>query len=433
MNEVKNINTLIRLTEELKELKTRQDERMKAQHARFNVFTTVLKAQDEVRLHTRFLQNLLHPQGTHDCGDLFLRLFLESLNHCLVIGHDNSRVALEWTDYLRKDTTARKEVRTDKGQLDLLIESKSHTLVIENKIYHHEGERQLARYVEYTESFPEGTQSKVLYLTLNGKAATTAEDKEYYRISYQEHILHWLEKCLEATYSVPPINQVLLQYKKVVQQLTNLTFDTTIMSHINSAIHTNPSLIENAHAVLAEWDKIKEEIKGKLPEAFKIELQDDYDVDFRKGMVKEAIQGFIKDDFAGLTLRSKKDDVVKPSQFEIWLELNKENNLTIGIETKWQKGNLNEDEALLLQKINDPLIEAMGQVNIDHDPIRSTWNANEWFIGLFYLKKDFLGSDESYIKMLDQKSFDSAVKEASIGIRHFMKAFTEIYNHQTKN
>lgn len=57
----------------------RADERARVTHERFNIFTTLLKEEDEVRLHTRFIHCLLDPAGFHDCGTLFLDLFLAAL------------------------------------------------------------------------------------------------------------------------------------------------------------------------------------------------------------------------------------------------------------------------------------------------------------------------------------------------------------------
>ena len=44
----------------------------------FNLFTTLLKPNDELRLHSRFLNFLLNPNGEHCQGSLFLDLFLEN-------------------------------------------------------------------------------------------------------------------------------------------------------------------------------------------------------------------------------------------------------------------------------------------------------------------------------------------------------------------
>ena len=43
----------------------------------FNVFTTLLKPTDEVRLHSRFIESLLNVKGEHYQGSLFLDIFLK--------------------------------------------------------------------------------------------------------------------------------------------------------------------------------------------------------------------------------------------------------------------------------------------------------------------------------------------------------------------
>src|SRR5438046_832839 len=79
---------LEQLLEMLREAETRADERSKVTHERFNVFTTLLEAHDEVRLHTRFLHCLLDPKGCHDCESLFLDLFSATLAEFPGVNHD---------------------------------------------------------------------------------------------------------------------------------------------------------------------------------------------------------------------------------------------------------------------------------------------------------------------------------------------------------
>ncbi len=45
----------------------------------FNIFTLMLKAGDEVNLHSKFIAELLNPKGTHHQGQQFLALFLEEI------------------------------------------------------------------------------------------------------------------------------------------------------------------------------------------------------------------------------------------------------------------------------------------------------------------------------------------------------------------
>lgn len=73
----------------------------------------------------------------------------------------------------------RKEVsKPPCDQLDLLLESKIHVLVIENNIHAEEQYRQLAYYIEYVES-KKSKIRQVFYLILGGKQAMTDEGGDY--------------------------------------------------------------------------------------------------------------------------------------------------------------------------------------------------------------------------------------------------------------
>src|ERR1035437_7363359 len=54
---------LLTVTKMIAEAHIRAEERAKAAHERFNVFTTLLGENDEVLLHTRFLHCLLDPKA----------------------------------------------------------------------------------------------------------------------------------------------------------------------------------------------------------------------------------------------------------------------------------------------------------------------------------------------------------------------------------
>ena len=78
------------LSQKLRDESIRACERAKATHERFNVFTTLQRQEDEVRLHTRFIHYLLNPDGGHDCGALFLNLFFATLTEHPVLNHAGS-------------------------------------------------------------------------------------------------------------------------------------------------------------------------------------------------------------------------------------------------------------------------------------------------------------------------------------------------------
>ncbi|RXJ73517.1 hypothetical protein CS022_09830 [Veronia nyctiphanis] len=58
------------LFELLKQLELRYSEPPK-----YNLFNVLRSAHDEVRLHSRFLADLLNPEGRHQHGRSFLELF----------------------------------------------------------------------------------------------------------------------------------------------------------------------------------------------------------------------------------------------------------------------------------------------------------------------------------------------------------------------
>ena len=44
---------------------------------KFNIFSILRKSSDEVNLHSKFIYELLNPNGSHQQGDIFLNLFIE--------------------------------------------------------------------------------------------------------------------------------------------------------------------------------------------------------------------------------------------------------------------------------------------------------------------------------------------------------------------
>ncbi len=275
----------------ISEAHVRANERAKATHERFNVFTTVLKAGDEVRLHTRFIHCLLDPKGLHDCGSRFLELFFETLKDSKGRDHNDREMPFDLSTKEAAWTVYKEASRSGCGQMDILLERAGYGIAIENKIGAREQENQVSCYADYlTTRFDEN--SLVIYLTLDGKKSDTAGVKKHYlRISYAIHILDWLEKCLRETYQIIPINQVLLQYREVVRELTGRTLNTENMKPIIEYVRQNPDIIRfrseiataAEKAVWETWDAIEDGIKKGLPPGWDWEIvgqvrQGDYSI-----------------------------------------------------------------------------------------------------------------------------------------------------------
>ena len=113
----------------------------------FNIFSILRKPNDEVNLHSRFIFELLNPNGSHQQGDRFLKLFFQELN-----------LEQESHSY---------EVFREKFNIDILLTSQYRAIIIENKIDTQDHSNQLSNYYQRIQE--EGyskNQIVFFYLTL---------------------------------------------------------------------------------------------------------------------------------------------------------------------------------------------------------------------------------------------------------------------------
>lgn len=234
--------TYLAITKEILTALAKEESHAKATHERFNVFSILLNESDEVRLHTRFLHCLLDPRGAHDCDSLFLKLFLQTLLELQLVTHNDKRVESPISINERKWTVSKEASLPGHGQIDLLLESPGFGIAIENKIHAGEQPKQLECYKDYLQK-RHGSSFALIYLTLDGKIAYTAGQHDYYRISYKEHILAWLDSCLRETYHIIPVNQALIQYRAVVRRLTKQNLESEFMKPVLEMIRQNPDIV----------------------------------------------------------------------------------------------------------------------------------------------------------------------------------------------
>ncbi|MFA6173651.1 MAG: PD-(D/E)XK nuclease family protein [Kiritimatiellales bacterium] len=252
------VQSLAKVAREIEKLEHAREVHLKATHGRFNLFTTLLAPHEEVCLHTRYLEHLLNPNGTHDCDGLFLDLFLKA-------------VGLSGLDAKRCKHVENERVTGKFGNIDIYLEFEDAILVIENKIYAGDQPKQLQRYFEYAKQRNKGSVH-VLYLTLDGHEPSQdsrgylEEGSGYRRISYREDILKWLENCLQNTFSFVNINQALQQYRALVKWLCGEPLEGKYMDKIKDMIKACPDIVRHAK----EIKKVLEEIEwGPTNEAQK--------------------------------------------------------------------------------------------------------------------------------------------------------------------
>ena len=205
-----------------------QQEMEKAQVNGFNIFTILRKPGEEVALHSRFLAELLSPKGSHGKGDVFQKLFIEQvINNAIGTEEDDWQRSPISTD---SNFSCYYENSEDvDGRIDLVLRRNDCAVVIENKIYASDQERQLKRYFDAAKTWV-GDEAKVyvVYLNLYGEDVSDwgrggLANKDYGIITYETDIKNWLESCAKEAFDVPHLRETIVQYKRLVERLTGQT------------------------------------------------------------------------------------------------------------------------------------------------------------------------------------------------------------------
>ena len=189
----------------------------------YNLFRILSIERYELK-HSALIANLLDPKGSHGCDDAFLRAFFEIALKGTAYPFESSTPPHSYTEYytgpIAGDTG---------GRIDILVESKSshYGLIIENKIYAGDQDKQLTRYDNYGKETFGADGYLLVYLTLYGydaskesTATKSAEEVGYLRLSYAEDILRWLEQCVRLADNKPLVRESLNQYIRTIKQLT---------------------------------------------------------------------------------------------------------------------------------------------------------------------------------------------------------------------
>ncbi|MCP4481333.1 MAG: PD-(D/E)XK nuclease family protein [bacterium] len=230
---------------------------LEATGANFNIFNTLCVASDEVRLHSRFIGELLNPKGSHGLKEEFLRVFFEQLVN-------NTDIKEE---YIKKINI--KEVKIDiekyieNGRIDIFIkDNEKNVIVIENKIYAGDQNYQLKRYHDFCKNSK--YNYKILYLTLDGKDATENSHQgiEYTQISYKEDIVIWLEQCLNLSSRYLLVRETINQYIVIIKQLIGDSMSNLNKKEIVELLIKKENL-EDAFLIEESMLELRKEIVNK--------------------------------------------------------------------------------------------------------------------------------------------------------------------------
>ena len=209
---------------EVENICTREQALQEERHRKgenYNLFSILNIERYELK-HSALIANLLDPKGSHGCGDAFLRAFFEIALKERAYPFEDCTHLHSYTEYytgpIAGDTG---------GRIDILVKSSCYGLIIENKIYAGDQDKQLTRYDNYGKKTFGADRYLLVYLTLYGcdaskesTATKSAEEVGYLRLSYAEDILRWLEQCVRLADNKPLVRESLNQYIRTIKQLT---------------------------------------------------------------------------------------------------------------------------------------------------------------------------------------------------------------------
>lgn len=202
-------------------LEQAQQEERNRKGENYNLFSILNIERYELK-HSALIANLLDPKGSHGCGDAFLRAFFEIALKERAYPFENCTLPHSYTEYytgpIAGDTG---------GRIDILVKSNHYGLIIENKIYAGDQDKQLTRYDNYGKETFGADRYLLVYLTLFGSEASegstakeSAKEVDYLCLSYAEDILRWLEQCVQLAYDKPLVRESLNQYIRTIKQLS---------------------------------------------------------------------------------------------------------------------------------------------------------------------------------------------------------------------
>lgn len=402
---MENINELKNLIQKVSEISKRYEEVNKVSGNNFNVFNVINVTTDEVRLHSRFLAELLNPIGSHGQEDVFLKLFVDYFN--IEIDTTSSKA------YIEKYIGTKSE--TSGGFLDIYIEdAKGKNFIIENKIYAPDQENQLLRYYNFK-------KDNILYLTLFGEAPSDKSygslqlDKDFKLISYKTDIIKWLLACRKEAVEMPLLREGITHYINLLKTLTGQSISSKMKSEIKDFITSSSDNLKGAWQVQesfidakikiqwAFWESLKTKMKSKG-----IELIEDYKVTI------ENVQGYYQ--------KTRLADI----GYGFWVDLGTKENKKIyfiieinqfvyfGFKVfKDGKGGLAlEDENAKYRKL-------VSEIN-------QTYEANNYWLGARYTEErlDFRNfNSDAIFNLADSDKLDKTTTTIADNIKNDIEAF----------
>ncbi len=413
--------------------KKQQNEQKKRGLNDFNLLTTVLSYDDEVRLHSRLIGNLLNPFGKHYRDNQFLDIFLD------IIGLSQWGMDTEQAD-----------VFIEYKDIDLYITDGEKHIIIENKIWADDQPCQLTKYIniimeenrdilifkdntidkiddnqlrvfyltprkkdkpdehEVDEDgyiYFSGTKEKLIYCSKRDRTKKYLKNglknykAKYEKLSYKKHIMQWLELSKLSVNHIANLSYSINEYQDVVRK---------VMKIYKGNVMTLKQYAEENHISIALMSKIQKEI---------VKLQGDVLYDFFKNIsIKDypIVNQEVKDNNQGkkadLVYSKKKCDdwfcpkcQRKKKDFGTFLKINDEYLLFIFLGTKYMHIGIVRHANYSLQDMSEAFMStSMGhELSLYHFEYRPL-NFLKWISSRFELLDNFDKLDNILHEKCDQ-------------------------------
>jgi len=168
-----------------------REEKEKAEDYEFNIFNVAGIATSEVHM-CNVLFELLNPNGRHNQGNKYLKAFIK---------HFFRKDLWPFPQPIAKDISVKMEQGTDKNRrIDIVMQDRTRLIPIEVKIFAKDQTNQCADYLKFAKEKSLSDDTKLFYLTPDGRPPYDESAKDLYRkkeiiaISWSD-ISEWLRKC----------------------------------------------------------------------------------------------------------------------------------------------------------------------------------------------------------------------------------------------
>ena len=301
----------------------------------YSLINSLLKINDEVRLHSRFIYSMLNPSGLHYQNDAFLKLFLNELP----AEFDKFKNQSNWN------------VFREKGNIDLLIHNNEYYIIIENKINAPDQYQQITRYINFVKTRFDINEEEIgkkvaviylshkkkhptsksksiegfglerangcnIYLKWQNKAVTINEDEltlkndtklPYCRMSYLNSnesnisVSHWVDKCICEVQNVTNLKHAFQEYRLILDRLDKNKTWRKQMTISDYVLNKKDAEQQEYYELMAENQKcfftfISKYIYKALINTFKNELGVDFKEEEFSGLDASQIEKWLKAD-----------------------------------------------------------------------------------------------------------------------------------------